>query len=82
MRRCKSQVTLRKDDRQASGTEVLQLLSLVVYPGESVVVEAVGPDAAAVLDAAGVDADTLAREYQRWRVGKPGLFSDDRFRSF
>jgi len=22
-------------------------------------------------------ADTLAREYQRWRVGKPGLFSDD-----
>ena len=51
VRRSQSTVTLMKDDRRASGTEVLQMLSLVVYPGESVVVQAVGPDAAAVLDA-------------------------------
>ena len=51
VRRSQSTVTLSKDDRRASGTEVLQMLSLVVYPGESVVVEAAGPDAAAVLDA-------------------------------
>jgi len=51
VRRSQSTVTLMKDDRRASGTEVLQMLSLVVYSGESVVVEAAGPDAAAVLDA-------------------------------
>ena len=51
VRRSQSTVTLIKDDRRALGTEVLQMLSLVVYPGESVVVEAAGPDAAAVLDA-------------------------------
>ena len=66
VRRSQSTVTLMKDDRRASGTEVLQMLSLVVYPGESVVVEAAGPDAAAVLDAlqpimAG-DFDEQARE--------------------
>jgi phosphotransferase system HPr (HPr) family protein len=51
VRGSKSEVTLIKDERRAPGTEVLQMLSLYVPPGESVVVEAVGPDAAAVLDA-------------------------------
>jgi phosphotransferase system HPr (HPr) family protein len=51
VRRSQSAVTLIKDERRASGTEVLQMLSLYVPRGEAVVVEAVGPDAAAVLDA-------------------------------
>jgi phosphocarrier protein len=50
-RRSKSKVTLTKDERQAAGTEVLQLLSLYVPRGESVVVQVIGPDAAEVMDA-------------------------------
>jgi len=51
VRGSKSEVTLTKDERQASGTDVLQMLALYVPPGESVVLEALGPDADAVLDA-------------------------------
>jgi phosphotransferase system HPr (HPr) family protein len=49
-RRGKAAVTLIKEDRQASATDVLQVLTLVVAQGEKVTLEAVGPDAAAVLD--------------------------------
>ena len=50
--RCsQSTVTLIKDERRASGTDVLQMLSLYVPRGEAVRLEADGPDAAAVLDA-------------------------------
>jgi phosphotransferase system HPr (HPr) family protein len=51
VRRSQSTVTLVKDERRASGTEVLQMLALYVPRGETVVVQAVGPDADAVLDA-------------------------------
>lgn len=51
VRRSQSTVTLVKDERRASGTEVLQMLSLYVPRGESVTIQAVGPDADAVLDA-------------------------------
>ena len=46
-----SQVTLIKNDRQATANEVLQILTLVIEPGEQVEIEAVGPDAEAVADA-------------------------------
>lgn len=46
-----SQVILIKNDRQAAANEVLQILTMVVGPGEQVEIEAVGPDAAAVADA-------------------------------
>lgn len=45
-----STVTLTKDDRCVPGTEVLQVLTLVAEPGETVRLDAVGPDAAVVLD--------------------------------
>ncbi len=51
VRRSQSSVTLIKDERRASGTDVLQMLSLYVPRGQSVRLEADGPDAAAVLDA-------------------------------
>ena len=46
-----SQVKLTKNDRQATANEVLQILTMVVEPGEQVEIEAVGSDAAAVADA-------------------------------
>jgi phosphotransferase system HPr (HPr) family protein len=51
VRRSQSSVTLIKDERRASGTDVLQMLSLYVPRGQSVRLEVEGPDAAAVLDA-------------------------------
>lgn len=45
-----SRVTLIKNDRHATANEVLQVLTLVVEPGEQVEIEAVGPDAEAVVD--------------------------------
>ncbi|MBN1395847.1 MAG: HPr family phosphocarrier protein [Pirellulales bacterium] len=49
--RGKSEVKLVKQDRRTMATEVLQILSLVVEPGERVEIEAIGPDAAEVADA-------------------------------
>jgi phosphotransferase system HPr (HPr) family protein len=49
-RRGRATVTLIKDKQRVSATEVLQILTLVAGPGESLRLEAVGPDAAAVLD--------------------------------
>ena len=43
-------VTLIKGDQRAAATDVLQILTLVVDQGQKVTLEAVGPDAAAVLD--------------------------------
>ena len=43
-------MTLIKEDQRASATDVLQILTLVADQGETVTLEAVGPDAAAVLD--------------------------------
>ncbi|MEN6458721.1 MAG: HPr family phosphocarrier protein [Thermoguttaceae bacterium] len=50
VRRGQANVTLIKDDRRVPGTEVLQILTLVAEPGESVEIQASGPDARAVLD--------------------------------
>ena len=50
VRRSKSQVTLTKDQQPVAGTEVLQILTMVAHQGEAVTLEAVGPDAEAVLD--------------------------------
>lgn len=51
VRRSQSTVTLTKDERCVSGTDVLQILLLYVPCGQSVVIEACGPDAASVIDA-------------------------------
>ena len=51
VRRGKSEVALVKDRQSASGTEVLQILTLVLHEGQQVTLEAVGPDAEAVLSA-------------------------------
>ena len=51
VRRGRATVTLIKDNQRVAATEVLQILTLVAGPGESLQLEAVGPDAAAVLDA-------------------------------
>ncbi len=51
VRRGKSQVTLIKGGRGVTGTDVLQIMTLVADQGEMVTLEAVGPDADAVLDA-------------------------------
>jgi phosphotransferase system HPr (HPr) family protein len=50
VRGSQSQVTLFKDERPVGGTDVLQILTMVAGPGTSLRLEAVGPDAAAVLD--------------------------------
>ena len=50
VRRGQATVTLIKDHQRVAGTEVLQILTLVAGPGETLRLEAVGPDAAAVLD--------------------------------
>jgi phosphotransferase system HPr (HPr) family protein len=49
--RGRSQVTLIKDGRPVSGTDVLQIMTLVVEQGQAVTLEAVGPDADAVIGA-------------------------------
>lgn len=49
VRRGKSQVMLVKDRRPVAGTEVLQILTLVAHQGDTVRLEAVGPDAEEVL---------------------------------
>ena len=51
VRHGKSQVTLIKDRQPVAGTDVLQILTLVAHQGDAVTLEAVGPDAEAVLDA-------------------------------
>jgi phosphocarrier protein HPr len=51
VRRGKSQVTLGKDDRRVTGTDVLQIMTLVAEQGSTVTLEANGPDADAVLSA-------------------------------
>ena len=48
--RCgKSQVTLAKDQRTVTATDVLQIMTLAASQGERVTIEAEGPDADAVL---------------------------------
>jgi phosphotransferase system HPr (HPr) family protein len=47
----KSQVTLLKDQQPVAGTDVLQIMTMVAEQGDSVTIEAVGPDADAVLAA-------------------------------
>jgi phosphocarrier protein HPr len=52
VRQGRSQVTLiHKDRRLTETTEALQIMTLAAAPGDRVEIEAVGPDAAAVLDA-------------------------------
>jgi phosphocarrier protein HPr len=51
VRRGKSRVTLTKDGRPVAGTDVLQIMTLVAEQGERVTLEAIGPDADAVLGA-------------------------------
>ena len=51
VRRGKSRVIMVKDQRRIEATDVLQLLTMAAGQGEQIVVEADGPDAAAVLDA-------------------------------
>ncbi len=51
VRRSGSQVRLIKEQRAVGGTDVLQILTLVAEPGTTLRLEAVGPDAAAVLEA-------------------------------
>jgi phosphotransferase system HPr (HPr) family protein len=53
VRRGQSKVTLVKNgqnENAVAGTDVLQILTLVAHQGEAVTIEAVGPDAEAVLD--------------------------------
>ena len=50
VRRGQSRVTLVKGQQRVEATDVLQLMTLAAAPGERVEIEAVGPDAAAVLD--------------------------------
>jgi phosphotransferase system HPr (HPr) family protein len=49
VRRSQSQVTLTKDRRQVTGVDVLQIMTLVAQQGETVIIEAEGPDAETVL---------------------------------
>jgi len=51
VRKFRSKVVLSKDRQQAEGTDVLQMLSLVMQYGSQVLLEATGPDAEDVLDA-------------------------------
>jgi phosphocarrier protein len=50
VRRGKSRVTLTKGQQRVEATDVLQILTMVAAQGERLEIEAVGPDAAAVLD--------------------------------
>ncbi|MEN6406268.1 MAG: HPr family phosphocarrier protein [Thermoguttaceae bacterium] len=49
VRRGQSRVTLVKSGRQVSGTDVLQILTMVAGQGETVTIEAEGPDAESVV---------------------------------
>lgn len=51
VRRCKSRVTLTKDQQTVAGDEMLQIATLAAEQGSSVTVEASGPDATAVVNA-------------------------------
>jgi phosphotransferase system HPr (HPr) family protein len=51
VRQGRSKVVLRKDDFDAEGTEVLQILSLGAPCGSKVFIEAVGPDAEEIVNA-------------------------------
>lgn len=51
VRRGKSKVTLIKDRQPVPGTEVLQILTMVAHQGETVTIDAIGPDAEAVVTA-------------------------------
>ena len=46
-----SQVVLIKNGRPSKASEVLQIMTMTVEPGERIEIEAVGPDARAVADA-------------------------------
>jgi phosphotransferase system HPr (HPr) family protein len=50
VRRGKSRVTLAKGQQQVEATDVLPILMMVAAQGERVDIEAVGPDADAVVD--------------------------------
>jgi phosphotransferase system HPr (HPr) family protein len=50
VRRGNSRVTLVKGDQQAEAIDVLQVLAMGTGQGEHLEIEAVGPDAVAVLD--------------------------------
>jgi phosphotransferase system HPr (HPr) family protein len=50
VRGASSRVTLIKGQQRVEATDVLQLMTLAAAPGERVDIEAVGPDAVAVLD--------------------------------
>jgi phosphocarrier protein HPr len=51
VRHGKSQVTLMKDQQRVSGTDVLQIMTLVAEQGTTLTLEAVGSDADGVLSA-------------------------------
>lgn len=51
VRRSKSQVTLIKDGRPVAGTDVLQIMTLVADQGDTVMLDASGPDAEAIVAA-------------------------------
>jgi phosphocarrier protein HPr len=51
VRQGQSDVKLFKDELPVNGTDVLQILTMVAAQGTTVRLEAVGPDAVAVLDA-------------------------------
>jgi phosphotransferase system HPr (HPr) family protein len=51
VRRGKSQVSLIKEQTRVTGTDVLQIMTLVAEQGDTVTLEAVGPDAEDVLGA-------------------------------
>ncbi len=49
--RSQSQVTMIKGDQRVAANYPLQVVGMITFPGETVTLEAVGPDADAVLDA-------------------------------
>ena len=51
VRRGRSEVTLVKNQQPVSGTDVLQMLTMVAHQGDAVTLVAIGPDADSVLSA-------------------------------
>lgn len=51
VRRWNTPVTLIKDNRRVTATDVLQIMTMAAAEGSSVEIEAAGPDAVAILDA-------------------------------
>jgi phosphocarrier protein HPr len=51
VRRCKSRVTLSKDQQTVAGDEMLGIATMAAEQGSTVTIEAVGPDATEVVDA-------------------------------